>query len=65
MSGLRILQSNLGRKRIAHDMALATADAREADIVIVGEPNRAITDKRRWFRDFRGNVALLFNNNRE
>lgn len=37
MSG--IFQDNLGRKRVSHDLVLATANAREVDILVVGESN--------------------------
>lgn len=64
MSGLRILQTNLRRKRVCHDLALATANSREADILVVGDPNQKITAKRGWFRDLKGNVARRFTNNK-
>ncbi|KAK9709304.1 hypothetical protein QE152_g26700 [Popillia japonica] len=40
---LKVLQTNLGRGRAAHDLAYATAKNKGVDIILVSEPNKTIT----------------------
>ncbi|KAG5899116.1 hypothetical protein JTB14_021619 [Gonioctena quinquepunctata] len=60
----KFLQSNLGRGRAAHDLAYATAIKRDVDILVVGEPNRKITQNTQWIKDKRADVGILFLNKR-
>ncbi|KAK9686493.1 Endonuclease-reverse transcriptase [Popillia japonica] len=59
---LKILQTNLGRGRRAHDLAYATAKQSNVDILIVGEPNKKIVDGKKWVTDGSKDVAILFVN---
>lgn len=49
---------NLGRARLAHDLAWADAIKENVDIVVISEPNRSICRKRGWTMDLEGNVAF-------
>ncbi|KAK9731181.1 hypothetical protein QE152_g13940 [Popillia japonica] len=60
--GLRILQTNLNRMRAAHDMAFVTAVDLDIDVVVVSEPNKKIIEGKRWCKDKRQDVAILFHN---
>ncbi|KAK9693477.1 Endonuclease-reverse transcriptase [Popillia japonica] len=60
--GLKILQTNLGRGRAAHDLAYATAKQKGVELLIVCEPNKTITKSSEWIKDERGDVAVLFIN---
>lgn len=62
--GLKILQTNLGRGRAAHDLAYATAKQRGVGVLIVCEPNKTITKSSHWIKDERADVAVLFVNKR-
>lgn len=44
---LKILQTNIGRSRMAHDIAFATENKFDIDVIIVGEPNKKVGLKRR------------------
>lgn len=54
----RILQTNLGRAKLAHDIACADAIKNNVDIVVISEPNRSICRKRGWVMDQGANVAF-------
>lgn len=56
---LQILQTNLGRARAAHDLAYAVFREWDIDLMIVAEPNRAITGKHPWLSDKEADVAVL------
>ncbi|KAK9737960.1 hypothetical protein QE152_g10291 [Popillia japonica] len=60
--GLRILQTNLNRMRAAHDMAFVTAVDLDIDVVVVSEPNKKFIEGKRWCKDKRQDVAILFHN---
>lgn len=59
---LKVMQTNLGRGRAAHDLAYATARKEGVDILLVGEPNKTITKGGEWIKDERGDVAVLLIN---
>lgn len=59
---IRIIQTNLGRGRAAHDLAYATAKQKKVDIIIVSEPNKKIVQSNEWVKDIRVDVAVLFVN---
>lgn len=60
MRALRILQTNLGRARVAHDIAMSVSRDPQGgvDILVVAEPNRKITGVTDWLRDLDGDVAV-------
>lgn len=62
MKSLKILQTNLGRSRAAHDMAEETAARNDVDIIVVSEPNRRVLKKAGWLKDKRGDVGVYFRN---
>lgn len=62
MMNIKILQTNLGRERAAHDLAYATAVKEKIDIMVVGEPNKKIASNIKWIQDKRSDVAVLFLN---
>lgn len=45
MGKITFLQANPGRKYVAHDLAFATAQKIEADLMIIGEPNKKVVGK--------------------
>lgn len=52
LRNIKFLQVNLNRSRQAHDLALATANEMNVDILIVSEPNRlAISNRTDWIFD--------------
>lgn len=55
---IRILQINLGRSRVAHDLAYATATRIKADIILASEPNRAIVERGNWITDKNCDAAI-------
>mgnify|MGYP000164383016 FL=1 len=59
---IKILHTNLGRGRAAHDIAYATAKHKEVDILIVCEPNKTLTKQSEWVKDDRMDAAVLFVN---
>lgn len=61
-TNIRILQANLGRARMAHDMTYATCTKNEVDILVIGEPNKKIVNTPRWITDRRLDVAVLLRN---
>lgn len=60
--GIKVLQTNLGRARMPHDLAYALATKRNFDILVVGEPNKRIIQNAQWIKDKREDVAMLFLN---
>lgn len=59
---IRILQTNLGRGRIAHDIAYAVAFDSSIDIIIIGEPNIKIAKENQYILDNKTNVAIYVKN---
>ncbi|KAK9719715.1 hypothetical protein QE152_g22493 [Popillia japonica] len=59
---IRIIQTNLGRGRAAHDLAYATAKQKKVDIIIVSEPNKKIVQSNEWVKDIRVDVAIVQSN---
>lgn len=60
--GIKILQTNLGRARVPHDLAYATAIKKNVDILVVGEPNKRIVQANQWIKDKTEVVAVMFTN---
>ncbi|XP_072375467.1 uncharacterized protein [Diabrotica undecimpunctata] len=58
----RFLQTNLGRARLAHDLALETATRRNIDVLIVSEPNLRVVREKGWHADEAGDVAVYIRN---
>lgn len=59
----RILQINVNRSRTATDMALATARHLQVDIILISEPNKALTTTRKeWLSDERKDSAIIILN---
>lgn len=56
------MQTNLGRMRIAHDLAYATAVKMRVDILVVGEPNKKLSENVQWIKDKRTDVAIMILN---
>ncbi|XP_057666046.1 uncharacterized protein LOC130899891 [Diorhabda carinulata] len=61
-TGIRVLQINVGRARLAHDLTHAKAAQLEVDLLIVSEPNKKLTEGGGWVQDKRKDVAVLFRN---
>ncbi|XP_072395164.1 uncharacterized protein [Diabrotica undecimpunctata] len=61
---LKILQVNIGRAKVAHDLIYAKALAINADLIIVPEPNVNIVKKFGWITDTRSDVAIYLMNKR-
>lgn len=55
---VKILQVNLGRAWVAHDLAWAEALKMRADIMVVSEPNKKIGTDKGWLMDERKDVAI-------
>lgn len=58
----KILQTNLGRGKLSHDLAYAMACERGADLLFVAEPNKNIAKKQGWACDKRQDVAVYIKN---
>lgn len=56
---VKILQTNVGRAYVAHDMAYATAKEQDIDILIICEPNKSRVKEETWIKDNRVSVAML------
>lgn len=54
----------MGREKAAHDLAIATASYKDADILIVAEPHIAKARHKGWVTDVRSDVAVFFLNRR-
>lgn len=59
---ITILQANLNRSVLAHDMATATAYELDADLIIGSETNIKAAKKYGWLTDQRSNVAIVIRN---
>lgn len=57
---LRIIQTNFRRSRAAHDLAYATCVREKLDVLVVGEPNKAVMKAASWFEAEKVYVAVLF-----
>ncbi|XP_072375503.1 uncharacterized protein [Diabrotica undecimpunctata] len=55
---LRILQTNVGRARLSHDLALASAAEGRYDLLVAAEPNPTLVRNRGWFVDDAGVVGV-------
>lgn len=55
---LRIIQLNLGRAKLAHDVAWHDSISQEADVMIVSEPNVRICSRDGWSLDRKKDVAV-------
>ncbi|XP_072380830.1 uncharacterized protein [Diabrotica undecimpunctata] len=62
--GLKILQVNIRRAKVAHDLIYSKALQIDADIIIVPEPNKNISKKIGWISDNRADVAVFLVNNK-
>lgn len=58
MHNIKIIQLNVGRSRVSHDLTHAEALKQEADIVLIAEPNRQIAGKYGHIVDREGDVAV-------
>lgn len=62
---MKFLQINTNRKRVALDMALATAKNLSIDIVLISEPNKAEMIKRRdWIYDDKQDSGIIILDNK-
>lgn len=59
---MKILQINLGRRRMAHDMAHLVATEKEMDLIVACEPNKKLAEGVGWLTDVNGDVAIYFRN---
>ncbi|XP_023024660.2 uncharacterized protein [Leptinotarsa decemlineata] len=59
---VKILQTNLGKARAAHDLAYAKCKKEQLDLLIVAEPNKAKIKGKTWIQDKRQDVAMLILN---
>jgi len=55
---IRVLQINVGVCRASQDLALATANAKEADVLIICEQHRDRGEDNGWFPDANGRAAI-------
>nr|CAI5854774.1 unnamed protein product [Callosobruchus analis] len=62
-SFLSFLQVNVDRGREAHDLLLATAAEISADILLIAEPNKAISEQQGWQTDNMRNAGVKVRNN--
>lgn len=62
MGVIKILQTNLQRKRISHDMAHLIAVREKIDILLTSEPNKKLMKDSGWITDKDLNVAVYFVN---
>lgn len=56
---MKILQINVDRRQVAHDLMVATASQLEADVLIISEPNRIGLEEEGWFSDVGSNAAVV------
>lgn len=59
---VKVLQVNLGRSRIAHDILFAIMCDRKIDVAIISEPNVKISLQNRFIMDNMKNVAIYIRN---
>lgn len=59
---MRVLQTNLGRGRVAHDIAHAVIKDMDIDLLVVSEPNKTIMKGPGWVADERSDVAVYIRN---
>lgn len=53
-----ILQTNLNRSRIAHDLLEQFIREENIDLALVSEPNKRYVEERAWITDVKGDVAV-------
>lgn len=56
---MKVLQTNLGRARAAHDLAMTVACEENIDLLIISEPNKNIASSSQYLADSRMDVAVL------
>ena len=63
---IRVLQTNLGRSRAAHDLTDATAARKNIELLVVAEPNKNIVRKQNnnWLSHRNSDVAIKIRNRR-
>ncbi|KAK9687739.1 hypothetical protein QE152_g36041 [Popillia japonica] len=59
---VRVLQVNLGRGRVAHDIAYAVACERNIDVIVISEPNKKLSSTPGYIADQNQNVAIYVKN---
>ena len=59
---LKVLQVNLNRCRVAHDLLEVTVAEWKIDICIISEPNRDLAAKENWLVDENVDVAIWLSN---
>lgn len=59
---IKILQINVDRKRVAHDVLAQTASHLGADLILVAEPNKTISRGTKWFTDKDQDVGIIKGN---
>lgn len=57
---MHIIQINMNRCRIAHDLLKATIKKYDTDIGIISEPNKQIAKNNGWYTDDGGDSAIIF-----
>lgn len=59
---MKVLQANLGRAWIAHDLAFAAAAENNIDLLMISEVNKTIAKKAEWICDIRVDTAVYCRN---
>ncbi|XP_072380920.1 uncharacterized protein [Diabrotica undecimpunctata] len=59
---LRVLQTNVGTARLAHDLAETAAVEKNIDVLVTAEPNPTAVKRRGWFVDTTGRAAVRIYN---
>ena len=54
----KYLQVNLGRRRVAVDLLMATAARKDVDILLISEPNKAMARQQGWVTDVNEGASL-------
>jgi len=55
---IRVLQINVGVGRASQELALVTANANEADVIIISEQNKNGGEDRGWYSDANSIAAI-------
>ncbi|KAK9694644.1 Zinc knuckle [Popillia japonica] len=61
-ANIKVLQTNLGRGRAAHDILYTLACEKDIDIAIISEPNINISLAHKFIMDKKRNVAIYIRN---
>ncbi|XP_072389684.1 uncharacterized protein [Diabrotica undecimpunctata] len=59
---LRVLQTNVGTARLAHDLFETAAVEKNIDVLVTAEPNPTAVKRRGWFVDTTGRAAVRIYN---